>query len=46
MINNKTNFYDLGYRLDPNQWGRGIATEASIAILNYYKNYNKICGIA
>jgi RimJ/RimL family protein N-acetyltransferase len=45
-IARQTNFYDLGYRLDPNQWGRGIATEASIAILNYYKNYNKICGIA
>ena len=38
MINNKTNFYDLGYRLNPNQWGRGIATEASKAILDYYKN--------
>lgn len=46
MINNKTNFYDLGYRLNPNQWGRGIATEASKAILDYYKNYKNICGIA
>lgn len=46
MINNKTNFYDLGYRLNPNQWGRGIATEASKAILDYYKNLKNICGIA
>ena len=46
MINNKTNFYDLGYRLKPNQWGKGIATEASKAILDYYKNLKNICGIA
>ena len=46
MINNKTNFYDLGYRLKPNHWGKRIATEASKAILDYYKNLKNICGIA
>jgi ribosomal-protein-alanine N-acetyltransferase len=46
MINNRTNFYDLGYRLNPNYWGRGIATEASIAILDHYKKFKNIYGIA
>jgi RimJ/RimL family protein N-acetyltransferase len=46
MINNKINFYDLGYRLKPNQWGKGIATEASIAILDHYKKFKNIYGIA
>ena len=32
------NFYDLGYRIHPNYWGNGFATEASIACLNYGLN--------
>ncbi len=34
-INNYTNFYDLGYRFKRKHWGKGFATESSIAILNY-----------
>jgi RimJ/RimL family protein N-acetyltransferase len=34
-VNNKTNFYDIGYRLDEKFWGKGIATEASFAWLKY-----------
>ncbi|MEZ5054471.1 MAG: GNAT family N-acetyltransferase [Chitinophagales bacterium] len=34
-INNHTNFYDLGYRFKRKHWGKGFATESSIAILNY-----------
>ena len=32
------NFYDLGYRIHPNFWGKGLATEASVACLNYGLN--------
>lgn len=32
------NFYDLGYRIHPNFWGKGLATEASAACLNYGLN--------
>lgn len=32
------NFYDLGYRIHPNFWGYGLATEASVACLNYGLN--------
>jgi len=35
MVNNKTNFYDIGYRLDENFWGKGYASEASFAWLKY-----------
>jgi [ribosomal protein S5]-alanine N-acetyltransferase len=34
-VNNKINFYDIGYRLDEKFWGKGIASEASFAWLNY-----------
>lgn len=34
-INNHNNFYDLGYRFKKKHWGKGFATESSIAILNY-----------
>jgi ribosomal-protein-alanine N-acetyltransferase len=34
-INGFNNFYDLGYRLIPKYWGKGYATEAGIASLNY-----------
>ena len=32
------NYYDLGYRIHPNFWGKGLATEASVACLNYGLN--------
>lgn len=41
-INNKTNFYDIGYRLDEPFWGKGYATEASFAWLTYGFNTMKI----
>ena len=34
-INNRVNFYDLGYRLRKEYWGKGIATEASKALVSY-----------
>jgi ribosomal-protein-alanine N-acetyltransferase len=35
MVNNKVNFYDIGYRLDENFWGKGYASEATFAWLKY-----------
>jgi ribosomal-protein-alanine N-acetyltransferase len=35
MVNNKTNFYDIGYRLDEKFWGKGYASEATFAWLEY-----------
>lgn len=35
MVNNKVNFYDIGYRLDEKFWGKGFASEATLAWLNY-----------
>ena len=35
MVNNKIHFYDIGYRLDEKFWGKGYASEASFAWLNY-----------
>ena len=34
-VNNKVNFYDIGYRLDEKFWGKGYASEATFAWLNY-----------
>ncbi len=34
-INKQVNYYDLGYRLRKKYWGKGLATEAGIACLNY-----------
>ncbi len=39
------NFYDLGYRIHPNYWGNGLATEASIACLSYGLNELEITKI-
>jgi [ribosomal protein S5]-alanine N-acetyltransferase len=33
--NAHSNFYELGYRFIPSYWGKGYATEASKAILDY-----------
>ena len=35
IVNNKINFYDIGYRLDERFWGKGFASEASFAWLKY-----------
>lgn len=40
--NGNINFYDYGYRLHPNFWGKGYATEASMAWLEYGFNQMKI----
>lgn len=34
-INGHKDFYDLGYRLMPQYWGKGYATEAGKALVNY-----------
>ena len=34
-VNHKVNFYDIGYRLDEKFWGKGYASEAAVAWLNY-----------
>ncbi|TRX43103.1 GNAT family N-acetyltransferase [Flavobacterium restrictum] len=41
VVNNRTHFYDIGYRLDEKFWGKGYASEASFAWLNYgFKTMN------
>jgi RimJ/RimL family protein N-acetyltransferase len=35
LINNRTNYFDLGYRLIRKYWGQGISTEAAQASLSY-----------
>ncbi|QZK90364.1 GNAT family N-acetyltransferase [Flavobacterium sp. CHNK8] len=35
IVNNKIHFYDIGYRLDEKFWGKGYASEASFAWLDY-----------
>lgn len=40
-VNNQINFYELGYRFKRKHWGKGYATEACSAILNYgFKHLN------
>lgn len=34
-MNGHVNYYDLGYRLHPDFWGMGYATEAGVALLEY-----------
>ena len=41
MVNNKVGFYDIGYRLNEKFWGKGYASEASFAWLDYgFKEMN------
>ncbi len=37
-INNHQNFYDIGYRLRKEFWGKGVATECAQAIVQYAFN--------
>lgn len=37
-INGRSNYYDLGYRLLPEFWGKGFATEGARTWLNYAKD--------
>ncbi len=40
-LNNYVDFYELGYRFKRKHWGKGFATEASTAILDYgFKHLN------
>jgi len=48
-INNKTQYYDLGYRFIKRAWGRGYATESAVASLDYGFNelrQEEICAMA
>lgn len=40
MINQHSNFYDIGYRIRRKHWGKGYATESAIGVLNY--GFNKL----
>ncbi|MFM1999118.1 MAG: hypothetical protein RL204_1065 [Bacteroidota bacterium] len=42
LTNNHKNFYDIGYRLIPKYWGKGIATESAITVLDYAFNTMKL----
>jgi ribosomal-protein-alanine N-acetyltransferase len=49
LTNNHIDYYDLGYRLNKSYWGKGFATEAAKASLQYgfnTLNLNKIYAIA
>lgn len=41
-VHNRINFYDIGYRLNETSWGKGYASEAAFAWLNYGFDVMKI----
>ena len=48
-LNNKTHFYDIGYRLIPRYWDKGYATESAFAAMDYgfnTLNLETIVGLA
>lgn len=48
-LNDKTDFYDIGFRFIPRYWGKGYATESSVAVLDFgfnKLNLKTICGAA
>jgi len=48
-MNGCTNFYDIGFRLIPQYWGKGYATESALAAMDYaFNNMNldMVCGLA
>jgi len=49
VLNDRQDFIDIGYRFIPKFWGKGYATESSIATLQYgfeTMKYDTICGAA
>lgn len=49
VVNERTGYYDLGYRFMKKHWGKGFASETAIAALNYgfrKLKYSEIVGIA
>lgn len=42
LINGRSNYFDLGYRLIPEYWGKGFATEGALASLHYAKEELKL----
>ena len=48
-LNGKSDFYDIGFRFIPRFWGKGYATESSVAVLEFgfnKLNIETICGAA
>ena len=48
-LNGKIDFYDIGFRFIPRYWGKGYATESSVAVLDFgfnKLNLKTICGAA
>jgi len=45
-LNDRINYFDIGYRILPEFWNKGFATELSLEIIDYYKkNFQSISSI-